>query len=1659
MASELVGSAHVDIDINPSPAEAALARLEAKADRTFADLGRKRAEATLDVKTTDFDRKINKAKGELADLEGKHARVGVSLKGDIEKEIAEVKAEIKQLDREKATIKVDASQVKAANKEQRLLSQARALDERHSLAQAKAERALVVEREKGIDTSIKSRAAIAKLSAEYEKLAGKQKALKKSASSVFSQRSIATTEREARKLERVGAEMEHVAHKIERLGGSVADLDPELRKNSNAFDRWISKLGDTSIRIGPLTTSLKGLGVGMGLLGPLIFELGGGLASLIGFLGQGLAGAATVGVGALGGFALSALGVGAIIKPMIGEFGDVKKASESLADAQLKYGKNSEQARTAQEKLNNSLKGVSPGARSAFEDYGKLGDQWRSMTKDAKPAVFDAVGQSIKTAGALLPMFARESVATTKVAGKAWEGWMKSLRSSEAKGLLGGMMSDFRASIPGLAEGLASIGAMIGRIGAAGAHFLPGLSDGFAEWANNLERSVGGGEKLTGKVGGLVDSMRDFGHLTQDTGSFLVHFFGAGADAGEGLSDSLDHVITRWDKWAQSAEGKSSLKSFFSESQDATEDFMSSLGHFTELLFQFSRATAPLANGLLKVVTFIGDIVQAADGLVGVKNIFQAIGIGLGSLWVASKVTAYASAVRGAAAAIKGFAVAQGAADLAGAAGGGGLFGFGRKAKPAAEATEGLARGLFRVGPAAAGATAELGVMAAALAPEVLIPAAAIGALALFIGKMEDSKTAFEEAHEAFMQTEDMKQSIENITNAGEHYNESLNQQVSATKAAADAKQHYLKLVNNGAPERKIMAALAQLNQAERQQATNARNMGIERAENVKTDEKALRTAEKRVAAAKAQERAARKTEPKLDNAGNVIQAHQSANWEKELARAQRERAAAQREVAATATALVTANLPLERQTKGLAPITDKAVNSLQKLGQTVGAQAAKKIGNFVDPKDVERAANLSNRLTKLGQGSQVKKIAVKSSGADETLSKLQRLQKQTSRVTTARLNVKTNSEGASQKLAKLSSLSQKVAGANPTIKILANAENAEQAIQRLSGHLRQVAQKKYQARIDAIDNTTAPGSKAQAKLLAIAKHQYRARLEAIDNASHPAAAARKALEQAGKQHPNPTISVNAAQALSSTQMVIGQLSALNGYTAHANVYVGLSGPGAGKIGRFMGGPSVYMPSFAVGGPSQDRLQRAAENAVLVPAGASRKVNKPTMLTGEEPGHPEYVIATNPAYRESNERYLESAAGDLGYEVIPAYAKGGSKKKSGSGSGSSAAKKSGPGKKPPSISHRTHHYIKTSKLNDKALVNEQHGLEKASENAENAYNTELDHEEREIAAGRLDNWNYSMLRGFKQTVASSQQQLHNKTIPNLIGKIQNQQTRAEDALKGTRSQLSQVGGTIGQMENDYDKMEKNKHENQKDFNTKKLHKKHEINEWKKTQKALKKARENEEALIKEAKKEISELRSTFLPNSKNALTTARDDVQYINDVETNVVDAPYEEAPDESDKPKPMDFAKADLLKAEIGGDIPGAEAARAHMVQIAQQNFAAALGTPDPFDDIETGEELKSLLGGSAAGGPATIGEQTASLSAARQSLFAQFASNITTGGGSPNYLPGASAVGGLPGEGSALPGGGPGTVNNVTNNFGAPPPDPHTWTKQQTFELGALA
>lgn len=1629
-----VGEAYVDIHVNAGPGEAEMAAFTAKIDRDFAELGRKKAEAQLQLKSTEFDAKINKVKAELDNLEHRKARASVELdKAKFDAEIAEAKAEIKALGREKAKVRVDLSQLRAANRETRLLMKGRELDERAALAQAKAEQAIARERDRAardmqrngqleararaenakydaqrISSAIKNRAELARLSGEYEKLRGRQIGLEKSSRRVFSPRSIGQAEEEARKIERVASQADYLKHKIESLGGSVDHLDPQISRNSSLLDRWLSRLGDTSIRIGPITTSIKGLATGLGLLGPIIFELGGGLTALAGTIGSGLAGAAVVAGGAFAGFAASALGIGMVLKPMVGEFEEVHKAMEKVTKAERKYGKGSEQAKTAQEQLNNTLKGVSPVARKSFQDYVKLKSAFETKTSGAKAALFSGFEASLKTAKALLPEFASETVKTSQVAAKAWSGWMKALRSSEAKHILGEIMSNFRASIPGISSGLGSLIAMFGRLAAAGSHFLPGLSNGFAQWASNLERAVGGGHQLQHDVGGLVSQMRDLGHLSQDTGSLLVHIFTAGSGAGQGMVKSLDRVIQRWDKWTQSASGKSGLKEFFDQSKTATEDFFSSLGHLTKLLFEFSRATAPVANGLLQIVTWIGDIVSAADELVGVKQIFQAVGLGLAGLFIASKVFAFKDAVSGvigrlgalvgasSAAAAATEAEAAAAADAAVA-----IEAEAVASAEAAAAADALGVSAAAGGAAMEGTAASAGVLGAVMAPEVLIPAAVAGGFVYLATKIGTAESAFVQAAAKFKRTShDIPSALNETTAATDKYVTAQQRNKAATESVTAARKHLAKLQEENAPLAELTKAVNKLNAAESHQHAQAVVTGRINKQQIEAQKELVKGAKARQRAAENEVSAAKREAAMVNKAGQrgaVMPKSDSerAQDAKNLAKAERDLATAKSEVSAAQRQEVVSAIPYERSLKGLAPISKAAEQGLRKLSTTIGLAATHKIGKFVDPNDIQRVTELGNRLTKLGRGGQVKQIAVKSQGADQTISKLQKLQRQTSKVEAARATVKVgaNDTQAQSKLKRLSALSQRVTGSRNTIRILANSANAEQAIQRLQSHLRHVAQTKYQAEVSAVDKTQPGWQAAYHHLRETASKKYEARINAIDNASGKAKDAEGNAKRAAKTY-KLNITATNSQALGAISSVQTALAGLHDKTVTVNVVTH-------KSGGFSGGPAgMYYSTFATGGISDRELQRANEKAVVRQSGPGRKVNRPTMLVGEQaPRHPEYVIATNPAYRSSNEQYLEDAAGEFGYELIPAFKKGGKKGKA----------SSGPGPAPYKKQSKRHWKVHNHKFAPKS-VEELNTAEGTLQNLEGQFNAELTREEQQIVHGKRTEWDFALLKSFLGREEGIQRNIIHGLIPSITTASNKARERADKELSGPLSTkaVSAAKKQAVAAEGQLSKLKKQPGESSSAFGKKKAAAKQNARSAKKYAERLEKERQDAIQMREDATNELKEVRREVVVEHETALMELETETENVTDIEENPELAPY----------------------AGGAGSAPS----------LAEQTSS--------FNTER--EELYNQFGSNISGGGATpFGASGAS----------PFYATMASSGSKPNYTPaGLAAAGGRGGSAGRVFPAGTATVNNVNNYFTAPPPDPHTWAKQQAFELENL-
>lgn len=695
----------VTVGIDVAAAEEGLRRLTNVFHREIRAIDRSKAEAKVGADITKFQKDIVRVKREILTLQEEKADPEVELDdGEFKREMARLRLELKQLSQDKAEIQVDASQLKDANRQAALSVKRQEAMAKQTIKLRQAEEKLRRERERTItqayrenDAYEKQRFELTKLREAYGKLAAEEDRL---ANRTGRPLGIFRSPEEIRRLERVRGEMEMLRHRIISLDGSITDINPDLERGDSMLVRWAKSLSDVRLHLGFFSANLKQLAAGLVILGPPLTGLLGSATSLVGVLGTGLAGAAAVGTAGLAGLALAAVGAVTVIKPIVGEIGEATKAAEAYHKAVLKYGKGSEEAAGYQEKLANTLKGISPGARKAITSISSLKERWRELTSEARKPVFEAAAESIDTVRTLMPAFARESVHGIQIVTDAWDRWMARLRSGGAKAGVETIFTNLNRGLPHLLDGFEHLANIIGRVTVSASKFLPSLSQGFEDWAAGLDAAVDRGDALDKDVGRLIGHMRDLGHLSQATGRLLIALFNTSADSGDGLVETLTDLFNGWADWMNSVEGQHALRKFFAEAAEESKTLFAFLGRIIGLLFQLGRVTAPVSDALFKLLNAAASILDAATDIGALNAVVKTTAKVMATLWAVNKVRAFVTEVRAAATALGLLSAAEGAAAAGGgvaAAGAGAAGGAAAGRAAAGGVAGGIVSGLKRI--------------------------------------------------------------------------------------------------------------------------------------------------------------------------------------------------------------------------------------------------------------------------------------------------------------------------------------------------------------------------------------------------------------------------------------------------------------------------------------------------------------------------------------------------------------------------------------------------------------------------------------------------------------------------------------------------------------------------------------------------------------------------------------------------------------------------------------------------------------------------------------------------------------------------------------------------------------------------------------------------
>lgn len=1055
---------------------------------------------------------------------------------------------------------------------------------------------------------------------------------------------------------------------------------------------FLGRISQMAVRVGPFTASLRQFGLALSVLGPTLVDLTGSLGALVSVVGSGAMGLGALTVGFLGGAIPAALGFFAVLKPIQTEFKNAMKASKAYNDA-LTKGNTTLAAKKLKE-FNAVMGNQSAETKKAFLAAGTLRDRWKDATKPATQAAFGTIGKALQAASDNMGTFASKTNTGMKAATEGVNQWIKGLTSGEGKAALGAMMDNFNKMIPATLHGLGQIGTFFGRVGREGSRWLPYVSRGFDRWSKSMADSVGPGKDLSGKIREMMGSLKSVGRFTMAGGRLLKNFFAGGVKAGQSFADTMTHAMNRWSASFKTGEGQQKLQDFFQRSVSGAQALYKVLAPIGASFVQWASNLSPVVTAAMNGIGAVSGFVREVLKLTGLSGAVSTVAFTLGALWSVSKISAAAAQVgnfvkalgeaKVATEALAGAQAIEG--GIGAAAGGAGRGAVVAEQRMMAGATLASDLAMARAGQTAAQTGAKYGLLRTAATK--LVPAiGGLGAMAGGIataGVMALGAAAAYGVYKLVTIKPATQKYREEIAKLGQEHGklrgnmretivslyDSARAQRDATLSVRDAQKAY----NDSKPgSRERVDALnalrdgwQQQNQAQKDASTLANNYRNQASQLVTLDQKRAEAGRKLTEAQKAQaDQEQRNTQVRGGGATS-----KKAGEEAALRRAN-DVIAAQAEydrlnAAATRSANIqaAAEFNVARVRRNQVPLIAAQEQALGRLARTNAAVAGQVSRRYEAPSNVAKVSNAANAALRSGVSqTKVVNIIANSKNAEQAIARLR-----VARIPTKQVNV--IERGGKAAVATL----QRIAGRKLTNKefraVMKGGTEALAVLARIIG--KKVPNKSFSAK--AKDLATAViqaiiGKKIPTKTSHIrAKDLASAIISAVKSeiASIPPSASSTITVTHITKWINETHSVKVAQG-----GIVGAASGMSGRRRKKGRFR-TRGNYASALIRGADGADMSMLER-----TQQRAQARAANKAAVPSNGS-VYRTPTLLVGEE-NRPEFVIATNPAYRERNQQLVRMAASAVGVETAATGRHARKKPKPGSDQSTKGRGKSGTG--------------------------------------------------------------------------------------------------------------------------------------------------------------------------------------------------------------------------------------------------------------------------------------------------------------------------------------------------------------------------------------------
>lgn len=666
-----IARGEINVSLNDAGALSGLDRLDAEFRAKMASIGRQEARAKIDADITKFDDALDRAKGRLVALKNERAEVVVKAnKDDLDEKIAAAEVSIRRLNARKAEVKIEVQGAEKALAAEAAIAKAEAdrskayeqysrrraqLDKQGEAAQRAAEKAAAdaaTAASRADVAAAKQQQRIAGLRKEYanltdqiEKVAskptpfGKEAKIKVGLDEAFLRSRLETVKAE---LNAMGGHPP-VEIKVDTDEGFLNRTKLKLLGFFNDLQSKANNIGNVRLNAGPFSGTLRTMGAAVVGLSPLITSLGGGLTSLVGVLGTGLAGAASVAGGLLAGLGLNFAGAFGALKPAIADFTAAKTATAAYTTALQKYGAGSKQAKTAQEQMNQTLKSVDPNARNAAIGVHLISDEWAKLTESTAKSDFGKVlASGVRTVSTLLPTLAQNTDQTLNIVRGHLDSIFAHIRQPDTVSMFGSLGKSANQFLGPALSGAEKLGAAFLHIGEAGARIFGGtVGKGFESFASSIEKATQPGAKLDAEITRIGDHAGDVIHLFGSVGRLIATVLNGSANSGDQLVRTMTHATDSWREFLSSSKGQTDMEQFFKRSVIDVEALAGAIAPLLAAFVQWSNLLAPFTTGLLQGITFVTRLVDGFSKLVGLAGPFGALGATFGAVFAIGKIGAF----------------------------------------------------------------------------------------------------------------------------------------------------------------------------------------------------------------------------------------------------------------------------------------------------------------------------------------------------------------------------------------------------------------------------------------------------------------------------------------------------------------------------------------------------------------------------------------------------------------------------------------------------------------------------------------------------------------------------------------------------------------------------------------------------------------------------------------------------------------------------------------------------------------------------------------------------------------------------------------------------------------------------------------------------------